>query len=109
MKLNKGYKMTKKEFLKQLEKLLTKEELKNREDIFILIGKYENSSKTTGRQNAAYTATEARSKKVKEKIQNAINLLRMQGKEITAYAVAKEAGISFVTARKYLNMFNEIK
>jgi len=30
----------------------------------------------------------------------------MQGKELTAYAVAKEAGISFVTARKYLNMLD---
>ena len=102
--------MTKKEFLKQLEELLREEDnLKNRGKIFKLIGWYENSSKTRGRQNAAYAATEARSKKAKEKIQNAINLLRMQNKELTAYAVAKEAGISFVTARKYLNMFNEIK
>jgi len=58
---------------------------------------------------AVEKAREDRTKKVKEKIQNAINLLRMQNKEITAYAVAKEAGISFVTARKYLNMLNEIK
>jgi len=102
--------MTKKEFLKQLEELLREEDnLKNRGKIFKLIGWYENSSKTSGRQNAAYIATEARSQRVKEKINNAINLLRLQGKEITAYAVAKEAGISFVTARKYLNMFNEIK
>ena len=40
--------------------------------------------------------------KTKEKIQNAINLLKLEGKEITAYRVAKEAGVSYNTARKYL-------
>jgi len=40
--------------------------------------------------------------KTKEKIQNAINLLKLEEKEITAYRVAKEAGVSYNTARKYL-------
>ena len=100
--------MTKKEFLSKLEELLRKEHLKDAESIYRLMGYYKNSSKTSGRQNAAYSATEARSKKAKEKINNAINLLRLQGKEITPYAVAKEAGVSFVTARKYLNSLNEM-
>ena len=47
-------------------------------------------------------ATKAKIEKSKEKIRNAINLLKMEGKEITAYAVAKTAGISYNTAKKYL-------
>lgn len=51
---------------------------------------------------ATEKATEARSKKVKEKINNAINILRMENKEITPYQVAKVSGVSFVTVKKYL-------
>ena len=50
----------------------------------------------------AKKAREALQAKTKEKIQNAINLLKLEGKEITAYRVAKEAGVSYNTARKYL-------
>jgi len=95
--------MSKKEFLNELTNLLKGQDLKNREQIFMLIGKYENSSKTSARQGAAYTATEARSKAVKEKMQNAINILQFENRKITPYAVAKEAKISFETARKYLS------
>ena len=52
---------------------------------------------------SAHRATQIRQERVKEKIQNAINLLKMEGKEITAYRVAKEAGVSYNTARKYLS------
>lgn len=55
--------------------------------------------------NAARKATEIRKKRTQEKIQNAINLLKMEGKEITPYAVAKVAGVSFNTAKKYLQKF----
>lgn len=55
---------------------------------------------------ATQRATETRKTAVKAKIQNAINLLRIEGKEITPYRVAKTAGISFVTARKYLDQIN---
>lgn len=58
--------------------------------------------KSDGRQEGIEKARTARTKKTKEKIQNAINLLRIEGKEVTAHRVAKVAGISFVTARKYL-------
>jgi response regulator of citrate/malate metabolism len=44
-----------------------------------------------------------------KKVENAINLLRLEDKEITAYAVAKVAGISYNTASKYLKMMNEIE
>ena len=51
---------------------------------------------------SAKRATEIRVKRVKEKINNAINLLRLENKEITPYSVAKIAGISYNTAKKYL-------
>ena len=38
----------------------------------------------------------------KKKINNAINLLRLEGRDITPYAVAKTAAISYNTAKKYL-------
>jgi len=49
-------------------------------------------------------ATEARTKKAKEKIQNAINLLRMQDKKITYYAIAKESEVAYLTVKKYVTL-----
>jgi len=54
-------------------------------------------------------ARKKRSNDTKAKIQNAINLLRIEGKETTPYQVAKTAGISFVTAKKYLKQINYLK
>jgi len=51
---------------------------------------------------AAHKATQIRQQRTKEKIQNAINLLKQENKDITAYSVAKTAGVSYNTARKYL-------
>jgi len=54
---------------------------------------------------AAMKATEARMKKTKEKIVNAINILRMENKEITPYQVAKVSGVSYNSAKKYNNLY----
>jgi len=51
---------------------------------------------------AAEDATLARTKKAKEKIQNAINYLKMMDKNITAYSISKESGVSYNTVRKYI-------
>jgi len=51
---------------------------------------------------SAKRASKIKAKKAREKIQNAVNLLRLQGEEITAYKVAKTAGVSYNTAKKYL-------
>jgi Fic family protein len=56
---------------------------------------------------AAEKATAARSKQTKEKVQNAINILLLEGKEITAHRVSKISGVAFTTARKYLNTLIE--
>ena len=47
-------------------------------------------------------ARKAKTTKTKKKIQNAINLLRLQDKPINAYQVSKLSGIAYNTARKYL-------
>jgi len=54
------------------------------------------------KQNTAREALKVKVSKTQEKIQNAINLLRLQGKPINAYQVAKLSGVAYNTARKYL-------
>jgi len=54
------------------------------------------------KQEAAAKATKTRQEIAKRKIQDAINLLRLEGEEITAYKVAKKAGVSYNTVKKYL-------
>lgn len=61
---------------------------------------------------AMETATKARSKRTKEKIDNAVRLLRFQNEKLTHYKISKESGVSFQTVKKYisnddLNTFNE--
>lgn len=63
---------------------------------------------------ATREATESRTKAAKEKIQNAINILRMENKKITHYSISQVAGVSFTTVKKYLDddtlkSLNEIK
>lgn len=53
-------------------------------------------------------ATEARTAKAKAKIQNAINILRMENKKITHYSIAKSARVSYLTVKKYITL-DEIK
>ena len=55
---------------------------------------------------SAKKASEIKANTAKEKVINAVNLLRLQGEEITPYKVAKTAGISYNTAKKYLNQKN---
>jgi Fic family protein len=54
------------------------------------------------KQEAAKNALKIKQTKTKEKIQNAINLLRLQNKNINAYQIAKMSGVAYNTARKYL-------
>jgi len=64
---------------------------------------YAKPIKTTKR-NATKKAIIAKQEKSKKQVENAINMLRMEGKEPTAYAVAKVARISYNTASKYLKL-----
>jgi len=56
---------------------------------------------------AVAKASSVRSKRTKEKFESAVVALSREGSELTAYKIAKRASISFATAKKYLNLFNE--
>ena len=58
---------------------------------------------SAAKNTASEKATKARTKKAKEKIQTAIDILRMSNKKITHYSIAQECGVSFTTVKKYLD------
>ena len=51
---------------------------------------------------SAKRAAKIKTERAKEKVISAVNLLKLQGEEITAYKVAKNAKVSYNTAKKYL-------
>ena len=62
----------------------------------------DRNKKVSGKKiRAVAKATEARINKAKRKIETALNLMRLEGKAISVYLVAKEAGVSYNTANKY--------
>ena len=60
-------------------------------------------------KKAAAKATATREQKAKKKIENAINLLRFENKNISEYAVAKKSGCSINTVKKYRDFINKQK
>ena len=71
-----------------------------------VIQRYGMKAQSTDKQKrAAKQATRIRQERARQKVQDAVNLLRLEGLkegEITPYRVAKVAGISYNTAKKYL-------
>ena len=59
--------------------------------------------KHSKRHLSTQNATKIRTKKAKEKIQNSINLLRLEGRPITYNAIAVNSGVAYVTVRKYVS------
>ena len=57
---------------------------------------------TSSKKNAAKKAANSRREKAREKIQNAINLLRMENKPITTYSISKVSGVHFQTVQRHL-------
>ncbi len=57
------------------------------------------------KQETAKNALGIKVTRTKEKVQNAINLLRLQNKPINAYQITKLSGVSYNTARKYIKQF----
>jgi predicted transcriptional regulator len=55
------------------------------------------------KRKATQKANEARSKKAKKKIKNAINILRLENEKINYTSIAKKAKVSFVTVKKYID------
>jgi len=66
-------------------------------------------NQTPAKKGATKKANEAKKKKSIEKIQNAINLLRLEGKTINAYQVAKSSGLNYNTVHKYFKQGGLIK
>ena len=66
-----------------------------------------NDEESNKRKNAK-KATTAKINRTREKIQNAINLLRLQGEEINPYRIAKLANVSYNTARKYFKSYQDM-
>ncbi len=58
------------------------------------------------KQKAATNATKLRVKMAKERIVNAVNILRIENKNISEYAVAKVSGCSINTVKKYRDFIN---
>ena len=56
------------------------------------------------KQDTAKAALQIKMTKTKEKIQNAINLLKLQNKPINPYQISKLSGVSYNTARKYFKL-----
>ena len=106
------------EKLEEIEKRIEKDN-ENFETVksFNIIEKLHNPKEieySSNKSIAAMKATEIRSKKVKYKMNIAIEILQTQKKQITHYAIAKIAKVSFNTVKRhlsddYLISLNEVK
>ena len=98
---------------------ITKEEVQNIIDLLCKDEKYEEliikletqlkkepSLKLT---NAPKKATQTRVNQAKEKIINAVNMMRLEQKKINLNSVAKEAKVSYNTVKKYSKFIQEQK
>ena len=54
---------------------------------------------------AAQAAKQVLIQKIREKIESSVNVLRLEGRKITAYAVSKHSGVAYQTVLKYKNYF----
>ncbi len=59
-------------------------------------------------QDKVAPAVEAKKKKAREAVQEAVEALKKEGVRVTPYQVAKRAGISPHTAKKYLGELGEL-
>jgi len=84
-----------------------------KKDIYIngsMLEKFENYKTikiSYAKLGAVAKANQARSQKTKEKFESAVVALLREESELTPYKIAKKAGISFTTAKKYLKQLNE--
>jgi len=61
----------------------------------------DKSKDKSRKQLSIKEATRTRERIAKEKINNAINLLRLEDKPLTVYQIAKKSGCSYNTVKKY--------
>jgi len=60
-----------------------------------------NKKVSSKKIKAVAKATNTRVNRAKRKIENALNLMRLENRPISVYLVSKEAGVSYNTANKY--------
>jgi len=97
------------EYIELLQKYINKAEVSEEDFIMFnemkeMINNPKKIKRSVKKMIATDKATEARTAKAKEKIQNAINILRMENKKITHYSIAKTAGVSYLTVKKYISL-----
>lgn len=80
---------------------LTKEQKELLKAFEVQLRKEMNKIPSKKKIKATKKATDTRVKAAKIKIFNALNMMRMEGKKINVTAVAREAGVSYNTAKKY--------
>jgi len=94
-----------KTFQKIVEILRSKNENEIVEELKSAEEKY-NSSITENKKTAPKKANQTKVKNSKKKIENAINLIRLEGDNITAYRISQKSGVAYNTAKKYLKEIN---
>ena len=99
-----------KELVESIEKFNSEKSLDIANSIVEQISHHLNNGKelkySQKKQKAATNATKLRVKMAKERIVNAVNILRMENKNISEYAVAKVSGCSINTVKKYRDFIN---
>jgi len=63
---------------------------------------------TEKKRNATKEATKKRIREAKNKISNAVNMMRFENKHISITSIAQEAGVSYNTVKKYKDSINEL-
>lgn len=83
---------------------------KDLEEAIAVIEKYGQKVRSSEAQKkAAANATKKRIETARIKIENAINILRLENKKITEYAISKESGCSINTVKKYRDFIEQNK
>ena len=92
----------------QSSELLSEEEWSTLLTISERIEKTASKPITEKKRNATKEATRKRIKEAKNKISNAVNMMRFENKKITISSIAQEAGVSYNTVKKYRDSINEV-
>jgi len=68
-----------------------------------LISKFTDIRESDKKSLAAFKATEIRTQNAIKKIENSMNIFRMENKKISVNAISKNSGVSYNTVKKYLS------
>ena len=79
--------------------------LKDDSELIELINNAKEINKSKKKVEAIKKASDTRTKKTLEKIQNAINILKMENRKIQVYVLYKKCGVSIPTLYKYRDKF----